>query len=135
MSFIAGFFNKMIAHVRAIGFEASALLKLYEILPEENNVTYSCHLTRFIEDILNAVSELEKTRGTKQKGKLYLKMDINNLVKEVMNPNSFVEQLIKFAILIRKAIFSSKIILLANFLRTVRKIQTEKTAFFDMYAH
>ena len=41
---------------------------------------------------------------TKKKVKLYLKKDIDNLVKKVMNPNSFVEQLDKIFIPIRKAI-------------------------------
>ena len=50
-------FNKVIKHMRetyvtGIDFEASALLKLYERLLKENNVTYSPHLTRFTEDIL-----------------------------------------------------------------------------------
>ena len=57
-------------YVRVIDFEASALLKLYEILQEENNVTY---LTRFTKDIVNIVPELEKRGVTKQKEKLYLK--------------------------------------------------------------
>ena len=57
-------------YVRVIDFEASALLKLYEILQEENNVTY---LTRFTKDIINIVPELGKRGVTKQKEKLYLK--------------------------------------------------------------
>ena len=102
-------FNKVITHMRktyvtGIDFEASALLKLYERLLKENNVTYSPHLSRFTEDILNAVPELEKRGVTKQKVKPYLKKDIDNLVKEVMNPNSFVEQLNKIVVPIRKAI-------------------------------
>ena len=65
-------FNKVITHmgetyVTGIDFEASVLLKLYERLLKENNVTYSPHLTRFTEDIFNAVPELEKRGVTKQK--------------------------------------------------------------------
>ena len=67
-------------------------------------MTYSPHVTRFTEDILNAVPELEKRGVTKQKVKLYLKKDIDIFVKEVMNPSSFVEQLNKIVIPIRKAI-------------------------------
>ena len=53
-------FNKMMTHIRetyvkGIDFEASALLKLCEKLLEENNVTYSPHLTCFTEEILNVV--------------------------------------------------------------------------------
>ena len=70
-------FKKVITHIREtcvrdIDFEVSALLKLYERLLEENNVAYSCHLTRVTEDILNTVPKLEKG-VTKQKLKFYLK--------------------------------------------------------------
>ena len=40
--------------------ETKALLKLYERLLDKNSVTYSPHLARFTEHILNAVPELEK---------------------------------------------------------------------------
>ena len=68
-------FNKVIPHireayVRGIDVETSVLLKLYERLLEENNVTYSPHLTRFTDDVLNAVPELEKREVTKQNVKL-----------------------------------------------------------------
>ena len=101
-------FNKVITHiretyVRGIDFEASVLLKLYGRLLKENNAIYSPHLTLFTEDILNAVPELEKRGVTKQKVKLYLKKDIDSLVKKIMNPYSFVEQLNKIVIPIRKA--------------------------------
>ena len=48
-------FNKVITHitetyVRGIDLEASALLKHYERLLKENNVTYFPHLTRFSEE-------------------------------------------------------------------------------------
>ena len=69
-------------YVSGIDFETSVLLKLCARFLEENNVTYSPHLTRFTEDIINAVPELEKG-VTKQKIKLYLKKDIDNLVKKV----------------------------------------------------
>ena len=67
-------FNKVMMNiretdVRGIDFEASALLKLYERLLEENYISYSSHLTHFMEDILNAVQELEKRGVTKKKGK------------------------------------------------------------------
>ena len=58
------------AYVRGIDVETSVLLKLYERLLEENNVTYSPHLTRFTDDVLNAVPELEKREVTKQNVKL-----------------------------------------------------------------
>ena len=68
-------FNKVIPHIReayvgGIDFETSVLLKLYERLLEENNVTYSPHLTRFTDDVLNTVPELEKREVTKQNVKL-----------------------------------------------------------------
>ena len=93
-------FNQVITHiretyVRGIDFEASTLLKLYERLLEEINVTYFPHLTGFTEDILNIVPELEIRGVTKQKVKLYLKKDNDILAKEVMNLNSFIEQLNK----------------------------------------
>ena len=55
-------FNKVMTYIRetyirGIDFEASALLKLYERLLEENNVNYSPHLTCFTNDILNGVPE------------------------------------------------------------------------------
>ena len=55
-------------------------------------------------------------------------MDIDNLVKEAMNPNSFVEQLNTIAIPIRKAISCQQ----NNFtgkLRAVRKIQYQSYYF------
>ena len=58
------------AYVRGIDVETSVLLKLYERLLEENNVTHSPHLTRFTDDVLNAVPELEKREVTKQNVKL-----------------------------------------------------------------
>ena len=45
-----------------IDFEASVLLKLCARFLEENNVTYSPHLTRFTEDILNAVERSDKAK-------------------------------------------------------------------------
>ena len=68
--------------------------------------------------------KLEKREVTKKKVKLYLKKDIDNLEKEVMNLISFVDQL-----RYKKQYLAGKINLLENFLWYIKKILYQKNCF------
>ena len=70
------------------------------------------------------MQELEKREVTKKKVKLYLKKDIDNLEKEVMNLISFVDQL-----RYKKQYLAGKINLLENFLWYIKKILYQKNCF------
>ena len=119
-------------YVRSINFEASALLKLCERLLKESNVTSSPLLTRFTGDILSPVPGLEKRGVTKKK----VKAIFDNLVKEVMNPNSFLKQLNKIVIPIRKAISPQQNDFTSKFSTDCHeKFCTKGTASPDKYAH
>ena len=106
-------FNKVVTHVKetyvtGIDFEAKALMNLHEELLQKHDIAHPPQLTRFTEDIIRAIPQLEKRGKTKQKVKLYFKTDVDNLVREVMSPSSFVEQLNNVVVPIRKKISEQK---------------------------
>ena len=106
-------FNKIVTYVKetyitGIDFEANSLMKLYENLLRKQNVLFTPQLTRFTDDLMRAIPQLERRGVTKQKVKLYFNIDVDNLIKDTMSTNSFVEQLNKIVVVIRKKISETK---------------------------
>ena len=80
--------------------EVASLEKLYIDLLEFDNIEYTSHVSRFAERLISAIPALEK-RIIKRKVVVIFSDFLNNILPELLSPNSFVKSVMKIVSPIR----------------------------------
>ena len=89
-------------------FEVASLEKLYIELLSHDNIEQTSHVSRFAENLLDSIPEVEK-RVVNKKNVIFFSKDVDDfLFDEYMEPNDFIKTMNRIALPIRKAMKNIK---------------------------